>query len=95
MDIVSIVLQIISGVIGGNLAGMSKHSMGSMLNSIVGGVGGIIVGQLLATITGDTSTVPGSSMDLSSLISSIVGGGAGGAVLTYVVGLIKSRLDAR
>lgn len=53
MDIVSLVIQVISGVVGGNAAGMSKQSMGPLLNSIFGGVGGVIVGQILAAITSE------------------------------------------
>ena len=52
MDIVSLVIQVISGVVGGNAAGMSKQSMGPLLNSIFGGVGGVIVGAVtLAVVT--------------------------------------------
>lgn len=97
MDIVSLVIQIISGVVGGNAAGMSKQSMGPLLNSIFGGVGGVIVGQILAAITGEpgTAVVGGGSLDMAAIISSIVGGGAGGAVLTFVAGFIKSKMQAR
>lgn len=94
MDIVSLIIQIVAGVVGGNAAGMSKQSMGPLLNSIFGGVGGVIVGQILAAFTGEpgAAVAAGGSMDLPALISSIVGGGAGGAVLTFIAGLIKSKM---
>ncbi|MGR3893653.1 MULTISPECIES: hypothetical protein [Pseudomonas] len=97
MDIVSLVIQVISGVVGGNAAGMSKQSMGPLLNSIFGGVGGVIVGQILAAITGEPGATMGAggSLDMAAIISSIVGGGAGGAVLTFVAGFIKSKMQAR
>lgn len=97
MDIVSLVIQIISGVVGGNAAGMSKQSMGPLLNSVFGGVGGVIVGQILAVMTGEPSPVivGGGSLDMAAIVSSIVGGGAGGAVLTFVAGFIKSKMQAR
>lgn len=97
MDIVSLVIQVISGVVGGNAAGMSKQSMGPLLNSIFGGVGGVIVGQILAAITGERGAAMGAggSLDMAAIISSIVGGGAGGAVLTFVAGFIKSKMQAR
>ncbi|KTC24788.1 MULTISPECIES: hypothetical protein [Pseudomonas] len=97
MDIVSLVIQVISGVVGGNAAGMSKQSMGPLLNSIFGGVGGVIVGQILAAITGEPGAGMGAggSLDMAAIISSIVGGGAGGAVLTFVAGFIKSKMQAR
>ncbi len=93
MDIVSLIIQIISGVVGGNVAGMSKQGMGPALNSVVGGVGGVVLGQILAAITGEpTAATAGGALDLPAIISSIAGGGIGGAVLTFVVGLIKSKL---
>ncbi|MFV0925909.1 hypothetical protein [Pseudomonas palmensis] len=97
MDIVSLVIQVISGVVGGNAAGMSKQSMGPLLNSIFGGVGGVIMGQILAAITGEPGATMGAggSLDMAAIISSIVGGGAGGAVLTFVAGFIKSKMQAR
>ncbi|WP_236176317.1 hypothetical protein [Pseudomonas qingdaonensis] len=97
MDIVSLVIQVISGVVGGNAAGMSKQRMGPLLNSIFGGVGGVIVGQIRAAITGEPGAAMGAggSLDMAAIISSIVGGGAGGAVLTFVAGFIKSKMQAR
>ena len=55
MDIVSLIVQIVSGMVGGNAAGMSKEGMGLLLNSTLGGVGGVVVGQILAHLTGDQS----------------------------------------
>jgi uncharacterized membrane protein YeaQ/YmgE (transglycosylase-associated protein family) len=97
MDIISLVVQIISGVIGGNAAGLSKEGMGPLLNSILGGVGGVVVGQILAHLSGDPSLAQAGaegSLDLSAIISSVIGGGAGGAVLTWLVGFIKSKMQA-
>lgn len=94
MDIVSVLIQIISGVVGGNAAGMSKQNMGPVLNSIFGGVGGIIVGQILAAVMGDTTVAAEGGLNISAILSSIVGGGAGGAILTFIAGLIKSKMAA-
>ncbi|MDD2050519.1 hypothetical protein [Pseudomonas putida] len=93
MDIVSLVVQIIAGVVGGNAVGMSKQSMGPGLNSIVGGIGGVVLGQIVAAVTGEpAAAAAGGGVDLAALISSIIGGGAGGAVLTFIIGLIKSKM---
>ncbi|AIL61975.1 MULTISPECIES: hypothetical protein [Pseudomonas] len=93
MDIVSLVVQIIAGVVGGNAVGMSKQSMGPGLNSIVGGIGGVVLGQIIAAVTGEpAAAAAGGGVDLAALISSIIGGGAGGAVLTFIIGLIKSKM---
>ncbi|MGH8381964.1 hypothetical protein [Pseudomonas sp.] len=93
MDIVSLVVQVIAGVVGGNAVGMSKQSMGPGLNSVVGGIGGVVLGQIIAAITGEpAAAAAGGGVDLAALISSIIGGGAGGAVLTFIIGLIKSKM---
>lgn len=93
MDIVSLVVQIIAGAVGGNAVGMSKQSMGTGLNSIVGGIGGVVLGQIVASITGEPDgAAAGGGIDVAALISSIIGGGAGGVVLTFIVSLIKSKL---
>lgn len=97
MDIISLVVQIISGMVGGNAAGLSKEGMGPLLNSILGGFGGVVVGQVLAHLTGDQSLAQAGaqgSLDIPAIISSVIGGGAGGAVLTWVVGFIKSKMQA-
>ena len=96
MDIISLAIQIISGVVGGNAAGMSKQSMGPLLNSILGGVGGVVLGQILSHFTGDPALAEAGAagtLDLAAIVSSVVGGGAGGAILAFVIGLIKNKLQ--
>lgn len=82
-----IIIQVVAGLIGGNLAGsgMKKGSLGTTLSTIIGGVGGLGGGQLLGALGVGGS----SSTDLMSIISDVVGGGAGGAILTGVASLLK------
>ena len=40
---ITLIIQIISGAVGGNLAGLSKQGLGSGLNTVVGGVGGLVL----------------------------------------------------
>ena len=93
MDIVSLLIQIVSGVVGGNAAGMSQQSLGPTLNSILGGVGGVVLGQVIAAVTGGGAVMASSgAVEIPSIISSIIGGGAGGAILTFVIGFIKAKM---
>ena len=87
--LISLVVQIISGAVGGNLAGMSKQSLGTGLNTLIGGVGGLVLGQIVSVLTGTSS---GEALDVAAVCSNIVGGGIGGLVLTWVVGFIKQKL---
>jgi uncharacterized membrane protein YeaQ/YmgE (transglycosylase-associated protein family) len=88
MDIVSLIINLISGAIGGNLAGaaLKDQSLGTIGNSIAGilggGVGAAILQALGATEAG--------GLDVGSLISSIVSGGIGGAIVMAIIGLIRS-----
>ncbi|AQY67738.1 hypothetical protein ACLIMJ_09830 [Pseudomonas veronii] len=90
--LISLLVQIISGAVGGNLAGMTKQSLGTGLNTFLGGVGGLVLGQLVSALTG---TSGGEAMDVATVGSNIVGGGVGGLVLTWVVGFIKSKMAAK
>ena len=87
--LIQLLVQIISGAVGGNLAGMTKQSLGTGLNTLLGGIGGLVVGQILAYFTG---TSGGEALDIAAVGSNIVGGGVGGLVLTWVVGFIKQKL---
>jgi len=90
---VALIIQLVSGALGGNLAGglFKKLSLGAVLNSILGIVGGGLGGQLLNSVGfGD---VGGPSMDFGSVIANILGGGVGGGILMAIIGAIKKALS--
>ena len=89
---ISLLVQIISGAVGGNLAGMTKQSLGTGLNTMLGGVDGLVLGQIVTALTGASG---GEALDVAAVGSNIVGGGVGGLVLTWVVGFIKSKMAAK
>ena len=90
MEYLPLIIQLLSGAAGGNLAGklMPKFSMGTLGNSLVGILGGGIGGQLL----GSQGMATSRGMDLMGIIGSIAGGGVGGGVLMAIIGLIRSLL---
>ncbi|RQO55027.1 hypothetical protein [Pseudomonas sp. KBW05] len=90
--LISLLVQIISGAVGGNLAGMTKQSLGTGLNTFLGGVGGLVLGQVIAQFTG---TADGAALDVATVGTNIAGGGLGGLVLTWVVGFIKQKMAAK
>jgi len=82
-----IVIQLVSGLIGGNLAGagLKGKSLGSTGNSIAGALGGLGLGQLLPLLgLGDGA----SATDMGSILTSVLGGGGGGAILTAIAGAL-------
>jgi len=91
-----LIIQLVAGLIGGNAAGsaLKEKSLGTTGNSIAGGIGGIVLGQILQAIMGGGVGDAGaamSGMDLGKIVTDIVGGGAGGAILTAIVGMIKNQ----
>lgn len=92
MNIVNLIIQLVSGAVGGNGAGalMKKLSLGTLGNSIVGILGGGLGGQLLGLL--GMAPAAGAGLDLNGIISSVLSGGVGGGVLMAIVGVIKKAL---
>jgi uncharacterized membrane protein YeaQ/YmgE (transglycosylase-associated protein family) len=86
-----LLIQLISGVVGGNVAGMAMKdkSLGPIGNSIAGLVGGGVGGQILSAVLGMSA---GDGMDIGSIASQIAGGGVGGAIVMAIVGVIKKSI---
>lgn len=94
MDIVGLIIQLISGAVGGNIAGslLKKFSLGTVGNSIVGILGGGLGGQILGMLGLGGGGAEAGSLDLGSIVSSIAGGGVGGGVLMVIIGFIRQAL---
>jgi len=82
MDITSLLMSLVPGILGGNIAGalMKKYSLGLLGNSVAGVAGGGIGGSLIGNLVG------------GGLVGNIAGGGVGGGVLMVVIGLIKKAM---
>jgi len=95
MNILPMILQLFSGVVGGNLigAGFKSLSLGPIVNSIVGLLGGGLCGAFLHSTTG--IGVTNNASDLQIFLTSLLGGAAGGALLTALVGWLKGTLSRR
>lgn len=92
---VSLIIQLLSGAVGGNLAGnlLKKYDLGTLGNSIVGILGGGLGGQLLGMLMGGGAAgASAGGLDLGSIIASVAGGGVGGGVLMTIVGMIKTAM---
>ncbi|MDH3581462.1 MAG: hypothetical protein OEM91_12670 [Hyphomicrobiales bacterium] len=87
MDITSLLIQLVSGAVGGNVAGaiLKKYSLGMLGNSIAGILGGGIGGQVLGGLLGG-------GMDIGGIIGQVAGGGVGGAILMILVGVVKQMM---
>jgi hypothetical protein len=93
--IVSLIIQLVAGAIGGNgaAAAMKNADLGKLGNTIAGALGGVGGGQLLEMLmAGGAAAAAGGGLDIGGIIGQLIGGGAGGAVLTIVVGLLKNMM---
>ncbi len=58
MDITSLIVEAVSGAVGGNVAGaaLKENSLGLIGNSLAGVVGGGLGGTILQTVMGGAAT---------------------------------------
>jgi len=94
--LVNLIIQLIAGVIGGNAAGKSltNYDLGAVGNTIAGAIGGVGGGQILQVLIPDLAGAAGAGLDTDATIGQLVGGGVSGAILTVIVGLVKSWTDS-
>jgi uncharacterized membrane protein YeaQ/YmgE (transglycosylase-associated protein family) len=93
-----IIIQIISGAVGGNAAGaaMKDQSLGTIGNSIAGLIGGGLGGQLLPLLLPLLGIATGAGgMDTAAVAGSVASGGVGGGALMAIVGTIKQALSKK
>lgn len=101
MEILSLIISLLSGAAGGNIVGAAApdKSLGTLGNTVAGlfggGLGSFILqalGVLGHVATTHATGAPATGIegfDVGSLLANIGGSGVGGALLTFIVGLIK------
>ena len=90
MDIVSLLIQLASGALGGNAAGalFKNLSLGTLWNSVAGVAGGGLGGMILNQVLHLGPAAGG--MDIGSILTQVAGGGLGGGGLMALIGLLRS-----
>jgi hypothetical protein len=85
-----IIIQLISGAIGGNAVGkvLKNLDLGTLGNSLAGIVGGGLGGQLLGMMGAGGAE----GMDIGGIIQSVASGGVGGGVLMAIIGIVKKAM---
>lgn len=84
MDFASMALQVVAGIIAGNLVclAMKQPALGTLVRTLVGAVGGLL-GGLVFAFAGAHSVISGPLVDIYT-------GGFGGAILTPIAGAIAT-----
>lgn len=89
-----ILINLIAGAIGGNAAGKASPSfdLGTLGNTIAGLVGGGILGQLVPLVLpAVTAAAAAGNLSVGGIITHLISGGAGGAILTAIIGALKNK----
>lgn len=103
MDIVNLVISLLSGAVGGNVAGaaLPEKNLGAIANTIAGLVGGGLGDFILkaAGILATTSTAAAGGgaehLDLTSILGTIAASGVSGGALTAIIAFIKDALQKK
>lgn len=104
MNWVSLIVSLISGIIGGNVAGAAlpddkkMSALGNTLSGLFGGVAGNYILQALGILTqagifGPEGAAAAPQFDLSTFLANVGTSGVSGAVLMAIVSWIKSNMQ--
>jgi len=92
IDVVTLLVQLISGAVGGIIVGalLGGLSLGLVGNALAGLIGGGVGGQLLTTILNlPPAALATGDFDPITVGGQVASGAAGGAVLMLVVGILR------
>lgn len=93
MDIAGLLINVVSGAVGGNLAGVAwkEKSLGTLGNTIAGIVGGA-VGVYVLQAVNILGTLGMADMTVGAILGAAGASAFCGAVLTGIVGMIKGAI---
>ncbi|MGA7581874.1 MAG: hypothetical protein WBW59_11365 [Pseudolabrys sp.] len=89
-----ILINLIAGALGGVGAGKASPTfdLGTAGNIISGLVGGGVLGQIATlALPAVVAAAQSGNLSISGIVSQAIAGGAGGAILTVVIGAIKNK----
>jgi len=92
-----ILTNLIAGALGGVGAGKASPTfdLGTAGNIIAGLVGGGLLGQIATLLLPSVvAAAQSGNLSVSGIVSQAIAGGAGGAILTAIVGAIKNKAMA-
>jgi hypothetical protein len=94
--LINLIIQLIAGAVGGNAAGaaLKDYDLGKLGNTIAGALGGAGGGQILQLLIPMLAGT-GSDVDIGALLGQAVGGGVAGAIVTFIVGVVKNAMSGQ
>jgi uncharacterized membrane protein YeaQ/YmgE (transglycosylase-associated protein family) len=104
MEIVNLIISLISGAVGGNVAGaaVTDKNLGGIANTVIGLIGGgagdfilKALGLFATTTATAAGATSGSEFDLTSLLANIGVSGVSGGALTAIIALVKDAVQKK
>ena len=92
-----ILINLVAGAIGGMGAGKASPNfdLGPIANVVSGLVGGGVLGQIVTLLLPSVvAAAESGNLSIGGVVSQAIAGGAGGAILTAIIGAIKNRAAA-
>ena len=91
--LINIIIQLISGAVGGNAVGglLKNMSLGAAGNTVAGAVGGVAGGSILGSLIPMLAGGAG-GLDVGAIAGQLVGGGVSGGIVTAIVGMVMSAM---
>jgi hypothetical protein len=92
--ILNLIIEIVGGAVGGNAIGaaLKNVSLGTAGNTIIGAIGGGLGGQIIEHVV---PLLGAGSTDVGTMVGQLVGGGAAGAILTAIAGIVKNAMTGQ
>ena len=92
-----ILINLVAGALGGVGAGKASPTfdLGMVGNIISGLVGGGILGQIVTLLLPSVvAAAQSGNLNIGSIVSQVIAGGAGGAILAALAGALKNKAVA-
>jgi hypothetical protein len=89
-----ILINLVAGALGGTGIGKAspQFDLGTIGNIVAGLVGGGVLGQIVSLILPSVvAAAQTGNLSVGGVISQAIAGGAGGAILTAIIGAIKNK----
>ncbi len=88
------IINLIAGALGG--AGVGKASpqfdIGTIGNLVAGAVGGGVLGQIVTLVfPAVVAAAQSGNFSIGGILTQVIAGGAGGAILTAIIGALKNK----
>lgn len=94
MDMVGMIINLVSGAVGGNIAGgaLKDKTLGAIGNTIAGAIGGA-AGAYIMQAVGLLDAVGMANLTMGSVLGYVGSSAVGGGVLTAIAGMIKNAMS--